>query len=172
MCRAAWEQSRSKATWFFTFTYGPLARANILSRAHALEDGRRSQSERLCRAAGTYVAAYMRRLRKGGLRVKYLAVPEPHRDGFPHWHGLVHDLDGNADWETLTHGWSHGWSVFKIVRDVGAIGYVTKYIAKERYGRIRASIKYGDREASFDGAARAIEPEGVGKVYLIQGNVK
>lgn len=147
MCRAAFEQLSAKKTWFFTFTYAPKVRAKVLARASALlvDCPALGQADRLVRSAGLYVSAYMRRLRKAGGRVRYLAVPEPHRDGFPHWHGLVHDLVGDLSHEHLTLEWSQGWSVFKNVRDVGAIRYVTKYIAKERYGRLRASLQYGAR---------------------------
>lgn len=159
MCRAAAEQMSAKATWFFTFTYGPEARASILGAASNAADRTAPQAARLVRAAGVSVSAYMRHLRKIGGRVRYLAVPEPHRNGFPHWHGLVHCLSGDLSHETLTLGWSHGWSVFKAVRDVGAIRYVTKYLAKERFGRVRASLKYGARD--LDQARTAAGEDGV-----------
>lgn len=147
MCRAASEQMDAERTWFFTFTYKPQVRAVIMREASILasDQPQLSQPIRLCRSAGKYVAAYMRHLRKVGGPLRYVAIPEPHKDGFPHWHGLVHCLSGDLSHETLTLGWSHGWSVFKEVRDTGAIRYVTKYLAKDRYGRIRASLNYGAR---------------------------
>lgn len=172
MCRAAAEQMEADATWFFTFTYAPTVRARVMRAASNAADPSAPQAVRLVRAAGVYVSAYMRHLRKVGGPVRYLAVPEPHRDGFPHWHGLVHCSSEDLSFETLTRGWSHGWSVFKQVRDVGAIRYVTKYLAKERYGRIRASLNYGARSAEDkvrQTAERSDEPEAGKKSLLKKG---
>lgn len=151
---AAHEQAFAKSTWFITLTYRPAVRATILNDASALRVGAHApapQSRRLVQASGRHVAKYFKRLRKAGFQVRYLCVPEPHRDGFPHWHGLVHDQAGTLTWEALTDEWTAGFSVVKIVRDANAMRYVTKYLAKANYGRVRASKNYGapeQREAS------------------------
>lgn len=140
--RAAREQVLAKATWFTTLTFGPKRRAAILSAASQM-DNRLSQPVRLVRASGWFVTTFMKRLRKAGFEVRYVFIAEPHRDGFPHYHGLLHDQRGDLTWKMITAQWSAGFSVCKLVRDAGAIRYVTKYLAKGRYGKIRASAKYG-----------------------------
>lgn len=142
MARAAHEQVRAKKTWFVTLTYGPNRRRAVMAAASA-EERTKAPGQRLVRAAGSYVAAYMKTLRKRGFEFRYVWVPELHRDGFPHFHGLVHDQRGDLTWAALTDAWSAGFSVVKLVRDARAIRYVTKYLAKDRIGRVRASFRYG-----------------------------
>lgn len=109
-------------------------------------------TQRLITASGRYVSAYMKTLRKRGFALRYLWVPELHRDGFPHYHGLLHDQSSDLvlKWKDLSDGWSPGFSVFKVVGDAKALRYVTKYLSKEKLGRIRASQKYG--EPNYDPA--------------------
>lgn len=145
--KAAHEQAFATKTWFVTLTFGPNRRRAIMSAASALGDDQ-DTDQRLVRASGVYVAKYIRSLRKKGLECRYLFVPELHRDGFPHWHGLVHDLKDTLTWATLSTGWSAGFSVCKIVRDAKALRYVTKYLSKDRLGRVRASINYGSPAGS------------------------
>jgi len=156
MIRAAREQITAKKTWFVTLTFGPKRRAAILMAASAMSE-KLSQSERLARAAGWYVQTFTKRLRKSGFEVRYLWVPEPHLDGFPHFHGLVHDQRGDLTWEALNSAWSAGFSVLKLVRDGGAIRYVTKYIAKARYGRLRSSQSYGTEPANAESVVQEHE---------------
>lgn len=141
--RAAREQMKAKATWFVTLTFGPERRARIFRLASEMENSL-SQQDRLVRASGWYVTKFIKRLRKAGFEFSYMMVAEPHRDGFPHYHGIIHDQRGTLRWAALDAKWSAGYSVIKLVRDIGAIRYVTKYIAKGRFGRIRCSQKYGD----------------------------
>lgn len=109
-------------------------------------DRAKSPQARLVQASGDHVQRYIKRLRKSGFALRYVFVPELHRDGFPHWHGLVHDLRGDLGWKPVSTEWaSHeGFSKIKLVKDAKAIRYVTKYLAKDTHGRIRASLKYGD----------------------------
>lgn len=104
----------------------------------------KTQNRRLVEATGVAVTAYWKALRKRGYEFRYIAVPELHRDGFPHWHGLVHDLRGDLPWKPLNELWLSGFSVIKLVKDAKAIRYVTKYLAKDTTGRVRASLRYGD----------------------------
>lgn len=165
--RAAHEQVFAKATWFITLTYGPRRRASVFARASAMER-EKSAEHRLIKAAGGYVSNYFKLLRKSGYEFRYLCVPELHRNGFPHWHGLVHDQRGDLTWEALNSGWSPGFSVVKLVRDANALRYVTKYLCKEKLGRVRASLNYGAPDPSVDYAAlrsgqrRPIAPQGHG----------
>ena len=166
--RAAREQVNAKRTWFVTLTFNRGSRARILEAASQHERNA-SQQTRLSVASGWFVSTFTKRLRKSGFEVRYLFIAEPHADGFPHWHGIIHDQRGNLsskvvykrDKKTgllvpkticpdLERTWSGangdrlpGWIDTELVRDGGAIGYVTKYMAKGRYGRVRASLAYG-----------------------------
>lgn len=167
VCRAAHEQAFAKRTWFVTYTFRPSERANVQRRASAME-GEHSTTMRLVAAAGEYVSDGVKSLRKRKYAFRYLVVPELHQNGFPHFHGLIHDLRGDLNWDILTDAWAHGWSVCKIVRDANALRYVTKYLSKERLGRVRASLGYGNIGAVIDEARMiqnaspksAHEPEG------------
>lgn len=149
MARAAHEQVFAKATWFITLTYGPRRRASVFERASAM-DRDKTPEERLIQAAGVYVSHYFKLLRKKNFEFRYLCIPELHRNGFPHWHGLVHDQRGDLTWDDLSAGWSPGFSVVKIVRDANALRYVTKYLSKEKLGRVRASLNYGAPDPNID----------------------
>lgn len=143
--RAAHEQTFAKRTWFITLTYGPNRRSAIMARAteSRVAGSEKTAVERLTTAAGWYVSNYCKTLRKRGFEFRYIFVPELHRDGFPHWHGLIHDQTGLMKWADLTEAWSAGFSVCKLVKDAKALRYVTKYLCKDRLGRVRASLGYG-----------------------------
>lgn len=141
--RAAHEQAFSKKTWFITLTFRPAERATAMRRASKMAEHHSPQA-RLIRATGLPITRSIKSLRKAGFAFRYILVPELHRDGFPHWHGLVHDLRGDLTWKALATSWSSGFSVIKLVKDEKAIRYVTKYLCKETFGRVRASLRYGD----------------------------
>ena len=141
-CRAAREQVASINTFFVTLTYRPDCRAEILRAVSADRSGS-SQPQRLSKAAGRYVGLYLKRLRASGHGIRYLMVPEPHANGFPHYHGLIHDVVGSTHVDDLVGEWEYGFSVVKHVRDARAIKYVCKYLSKERFARVRASRAYG-----------------------------
>lgn len=144
MARAAHEQAFAPRTWFVTLTYGPNRRSVIMARASALRRdlNGKTATQRLITAAGGYVSSYCKTLRKRGFQFRYLWVPELHRDGFPHWHGLIHSTH-DLKWADVTDAWSAGFSVVKLVRDANALRYVTKYLCKAKLGRVRASLNYG-----------------------------
>lgn len=146
--RAAKEQAFANRTWFITLTYGPNRRSATMARASELgrAGSENTPSQRLTTASGWYVSNFCKTLRKRGFEFRYLCVPELHRDGFPHWHGLVHDQEGSMKWADVTEAWSAGFSVVKLVKDANALRYVTKYLCKGRLARVRASLKYGDAE--------------------------
>jgi len=102
-----------------------------------------SQTGRLVASSGWYVGKFLKRLRASGHGIRYLMVPEPHANGFPHYHGLVHDVVGSTRIDDLVGEWDYGFSVVKHVRDANACKYVCKYLSKERFGRVRASRQYG-----------------------------
>lgn len=150
--RAAREQVMAHTTWFTTFTYNRVARARVFAGASQL-DPKLAPEARLVRASGAAVTAYWKSLRKAGFEFRYVCVPELHRDGFPHWHGLVHSQSDDLEWRDLNHSWTSGFSVVKRVADIKAIKYVTKYLAKDRVGRVRSSRAYG-ADAWQPGGAR------------------
>lgn len=158
MARAAHEQAFAKKTWFITLTFGPRRRASIFAAATA-KGVDQEPGKRLVTAAGFYVSNYFKLLRSRGLAFRYVCVPELHRDGFPHFHGLVHDNRGDLTWEHLSSGWSAGFSVCKIVKDANALRYVTKYLSKGNFGRVRSSLHYG---APAEAEGDPTEPEGEG----------
>lgn len=150
MARAAHEQAFAQRTWFVTLTYGPNRRSAIMRSASQAKSGPTS-TRRLITAAGCYVSGLCKMLRKQGFEFRYIFCPELHRDGFPHWHGLLH-CDDELKWAHITDAWSAGFSVVKLVRDANALRYVTKYLSKERMGRVRASLHYGDPGGLYVGA--------------------
>lgn len=138
-CRTVWETMHSEQTCFVTLTFGRAARGTIYAEA-AAADHAKSSAKRLFAAAGAMVSKYIRDLRE--LDARYLFVPEPHVNGFPHFHALVH-VNAGVKLAQIQAPWDRGFGCWKWVRDRGAITYVTKYLAKGRYGRVRASLKYG-----------------------------
>lgn len=142
--RAAHEQAFAGRTWFVTLTYGPNRRSAIMAAASAARESGNTSTRRLITASGSYVSGLCKTLRKRGFEFRYIFVPELHRDGFPHWHGLIHEArNREIGWAEITAQWSAGFSVVKLVRDANALRYVTKYLCKEKLGRVRASIHYG-----------------------------
>lgn len=116
-------------------------------RAAALDEREKPPTERLVTAAGRYITTYTKTLRKRGFQFRYIFVPELHRDGFPHFHGLIHDQGPDLiKWADLAACWVAGFQVSKAVRDARALRYVTKYLSKDRLGRVRASLNYGARD--------------------------
>lgn len=82
--------------------------------------------------------------RERGHNFRYLLVPEKHKSGAWHYHGLFH-VEHDFDPEWVRYAWQAGWSWPKPA-NIGSADYVTKYVAKdliedqgERVPRIRAS---------------------------------
>lgn len=143
---AAREQVRATQTLFITLTFRPAERLQVHSDATALHQisPRATQAQRLARAAGFAVTRYLKRLRKAGFVFRYLIVAEPHRDGFPHYHGLIF-VSGRSEgmFAALSEEWLEGFSKVATVKDARALKYVCKYLSKENYARVRASKFFG-----------------------------
>lgn len=151
--RAAHEQVFAKRTWFITLTYNPNCRRLIFADASRRKADIAPEA-RLISAAGCYVQRYIKTLRKRGFAFRYVCVPELHRNGFPHYHGLIHCQDGRLAWRDVAAPWvQNGFIVAKLVEDAKALRYVTKYLSKYRLGRVRSSLKYGDPKGRKDGSA-------------------
>jgi hypothetical protein len=157
--RAQNEYRQASRTWFGTLTFQPSERYLIVTEArHAeakqgidfdtLPDQERFTA--LCKIAGMRLTRYMKRLRKStGAPIRYLAVCERHKDGFPHIHMLLHEQDSMSPVrKRALDTWPHGFTRWKLADTIETCGYVAKYLSKEKLARVRASLSYGKQEFS------------------------
>lgn len=150
------ELKQSPRSWFVTLTVRPEVRQRMRDTirvraglqgcdADALDAS--EQFGQLCSELGKELSKYLKRVRKeceGTFR--YSLVYEPHKDGFPHVHALIHELPGGraVRLKTLKYQWKLGWSKPELVRDPNKCGaYVAKYLTKDGTARVRASLHYG-----------------------------
>lgn len=138
--RARVELTFAPRTWFVTLTDNPQSRftARVEAGSWDFADIRQVQSKR--------VTNMLHRLRKAEkTRFRYLLVQEYHKDGYPHVHMLLHEVQGcpSLTKRSIEREWPFGFSKSKLVQDLGAGQYVTKYLTKSANARVRASIKYG-----------------------------
>lgn len=137
----------STRTWFATFTINPHNRFLIdVKRSRNGDDttddsflGRHAQISR-------EFTLYFKRLRKKTRApLRYLLVAECHKDGWPHYHALIHERGRPVTKRELEAEWSLGFTNFKLcpLSDPKIAFYITKYIAKQALARIRASLRYG-----------------------------
>ena len=151
-------------TWFGTLTVSPSQRILALSEARkqAAQQGQDfdvlpapEQFKAMVRVLGYEVTKFLKRLRTDTeAKLRYVVVCEPHKDGSPHFHILIHcrtALD-KVTKRCLHKHWHFGFSSWKIIKDgletdhddlKRAARYVAKYIAKSPMTRIRASVSYG-----------------------------
>jgi hypothetical protein len=94
----------------------------------------------MVKGAGKYLSRYLKRVRKAGVSLRYLAVPELHKSGLVHWHLLVHS---NCTYRQLAQPWRYGFSNLRLVDGAKGIRYATKYLSKAKMGRVRSSLGYG-----------------------------
>lgn len=150
------EARSSVRVWKTTLTFSPAYADAIKAEAQRLarvgggdwfQD--RSYDEQfglLQKAAGRYLTLALKRMRKAGLKFRYLVTAEFHKSGVPHFHGVFHELltpIRKREWEAR---WPYGFSKFKLVpigAERDAVRYATKYVAKDSASRIRASVRYG-----------------------------
>ena len=164
----AWNPGR---TWFVTLTVRPEIRARLLmeasvtARKRGVDLSKESGAIRfkyLAQAIAPEITRYLKRVRRGyaatdpDVKLRYIAVAEPHKDGFPHWHMLVHEYEGIIRQKRLTR-WGLGFVKAKLVSNgSAAAGYVAKYLAKGLHTRIRASQHYGSPQNSRLGIASLV----------------
>lgn len=156
--RAVWEIAQAERTWFGTLTLRPEEhyKVDLLAKTHereTLETDYVSVFDLRAREVGKMATRYFKRLRKEtGQPFRYLLVNEihdgkntsPEMRGRPHLHVLLHEFTGQPfRKELLQRQWPHGFSNWKLVENVKAAGYITKYISKALDARVRASINYG-----------------------------
>lgn len=123
-------------TWFCTLTFN-WATKDMSTRSEQWRYAARS------------LTLYMKRLRKQGLKFRYLAVFEAHKSGKPHIHLLLHEMC-QTTYRKLKYAWTREgfgeWKIIKGDEPVKIAGYVTKYLFKDRENglcRVRASVRYG-----------------------------
>lgn len=163
--RAMHEVRSAERTWFATLTFNPATRAAILedaiSRAGSPSNwsmtSRRGKQDLLRLAAQRYLTLFMKRLRKAaskrgpGVRLRYMAVFEAHKDGTPHAHVLIHEYGGGTREREIRRSWGEfGFAEGHLAKGDSPshiAWYCVKYLTKDTH-RVRASIRYGvDRPA-------------------------
>lgn len=153
--RAFSEWRNSARTWLCTFTLRPSALVHLLSRARVRLGKAGTDYDALGPHDGflelekegfRHVQLWLKRLRKAGHKVRYLAISERHKSGAPHWHILLHESDPLKPIREseLSGSWGLGFDSYRLVRNARGAGYVSKYLSKELCARVRASQGYGD----------------------------
>lgn len=154
--RAHEEVEWAPRTWFGTLTFRPEARYAVLAlaikRTSASTESwnQLSEAERFRALLGVCsreITLWLKRLRKRGSKLRYLVVAEAHKDGFPHFHLLLHEqVQGTTNKRDLEGSWRVGFSQWRLIERTSerVVNYVTKYLMKSNLARVRASLDYGD----------------------------
>lgn len=135
--RAKLEIRAALRTWFMTFTVNPHYRFmfSVKTGSRDYMDTHGIISKELTK--------YFKRLRKKGAQFRFVLVAEAHKDGYPHFHALLHECADPITKSRLQAEWPYGFTTAKLVKDEAAAHYVAKYLAKDARTRIRASLHYG-----------------------------
>lgn len=76
------------------------------------------------------VTRFLKRLRKATPDpMRYLILPEPHKSGKLHVHGLLHGQE-TLSYRNVANAWQAGFYKVKLADDYRSAGYVCKYAAK------------------------------------------
>jgi len=147
------EIAASPRSWMATFTINPHYRFmfSLKTGSRDFMDSHKSISAELTK--------YFKRLRKSGLKFRYVLVTEAHKDGYPHYHALIHEGFSQIPKSRLQAEWPYGFTQFKLVKDAKAAHYITKYLVKDARTRIRASGKYGQSALQLFGLLDGIPTE-------------
>lgn len=175
--RAIDELHVSSRNWFATLTVNPekrfLVKVDAASRAKAAGHGEwwqmstEDQFIYLGKVLAEEITRWFKRVRKkSGTSFRYLLICEPHADGFPHYHALIHEQALPVTKRCLEETWRYGFSQFRLMDGSSRTArYVSKYLSKDARTRVRASRHYGraHKERSITEAVmtatRAISPE-------------
>ncbi len=97
------------------------------------------------------VTRMWKRMRKGGMKFRYLLVAEAHKSGGPHYHCLVHqsNIDNDITYRQLAGQWPLGFTKYNLVLNTKQATYLCKYLAKTLAARVRASRGYGSGTESL-----------------------
>lgn len=149
------EVRAGQRTWFGTLTVRPETRFmyRLTTDQRLLDAGRQSWSDaewfrEHVKDLGREVTLFLKRLRKNsGAKIRYLLVAERHKDGYPHFHVLIHEIRGSepVTKRCLEAAWQAGFSNWRLVSSDNprVVYYVTKYLTKSALTRVRASFRYG-----------------------------
>lgn len=162
--RAFIEIQESERTWFGTLTLSPdeHIRVDHLAATRERDFWSLSPDKKFAarkKVIGREITLYLKRLRKeGGVPFRYLCVYETHNSedtsdfmrGRPHMHFLLHEFAGPIRKRSLDAQWKLGFSKWKLTDGMEAAWYVSKYISKAVDARVRASLRYGNPDQSFD----------------------
>ena len=140
------ECSRANRTWMATYTISPAARMMVEGTRKDVPIDSDDYFALLwverVRVLSRELQLHLKRVRKSVDKpIRFFAVFEPHRDGWPHIHMLIH-----ADHELLKKQcgtWNLGFQKVKLVQEGAGALYVAKYCAKEG-SSVRASVRYGE----------------------------
>lgn len=152
--RSVREYTMAERTWFLTLTMRPerwhmlLSEARNTASLHGVDFSSCSldvQFRETSSLLGSEITRYLKRVRKVHGPFRYVCVFERHKSGVPHAHLLVHEGASPLRYSTLTSQWTWGFSQAKLVKDRGAVRYVSKYLSKGASARVRASLRYGKR---------------------------
>lgn len=155
--RASAELVAAHRTWFATLTVSPENRfmASMHASATAALAGHGSwhsmsaenQFRYLVKHLNEDLTKFMKRVRKHAA-FRHLLVSEAHKDGFPHFHMLIHEAALPLTKRLLESNWRLGFSQFRLVdsADQRSAFYVCKYLTKSALTRVRASKDYGRAE--------------------------
>lgn len=155
--RAMAETKNALRTWFGTLTVSPDRRFQAMMLAERESLTRRAErfdqltsSEQLraiTRQLQPEVTRWLKRVRQQSkASLRYLLVVEPHKDGFPHFHMVLHETSITpVSKRTLEDQWRYGFSSWRLVPagEMRQVGYVCKYLTKSAQTRVRASRQYG-----------------------------
>lgn len=151
--RAMTETRNALRTWFGTLTVSPDRRFHAMMLADRKSCGELDKMTDLERTRAVAaqlapeVTRWLKRVRKeSGAKLRYLLVVEPHQDGFPHFHMLLHEVTITpVPKRILEAQWSYGFSSWRLVPngEMRQVSYVCKYLTKSAQTRVRASRHYG-----------------------------
>lgn len=156
--RAIDELGRSMRTWFGTLTVSPERRfhammladraAQSLWNAPLSSASQVDRTKLIAKQLLPECTRWLKRVRKESKApLRYCLVAEAHKDGFPHFHLLLHERGQPVTKRALEGQWRYGISHFRLVPigEVKHAFYVCKYISKSPQTRIRASRGYGQQ---------------------------
>ena len=155
--RAMSEMRAAPRTWFGTLTLSSQCQFNVTSQCRSWLDRQgvdfdalsdREQFAERVKVISSEITLFLKRVRKNsGAKLRYMVVAESHKSGLPHFHLLIHEIEGICTHRVLKDGWRWGFSDFKLTPqgDLRAASYCAKYLAKQALARVRASEGYGER---------------------------
>ena len=155
--RAKAEWALSARTWLATMTLRPEAYVQLLSTARRRLDRGGTDwdglapHDKFCELeieGYRNVQLWLKRIRKNtGSPLRYLAVPEAHKSGVPHWHLMLHEQDPDRPirHKMLAGSWHLGFDDYRLLHDSKSAAYSAKYPSKDAAARVRASGSYGRR---------------------------